>query len=167
MVSTVSSYTSTTRINPGQAAASKERTLLWTCFVLLVLIGPLLTAAYLLGRMSGPAAGRVSQDAGALEKGAPGKSEQERGKRVSAPASATPQSDLRGTYLQLGAGEHPEVLLERLVDSGFPATSVEIPERPGLYRVLVGPLADDHVADTRARLESAGLNGNRAIPKVF
>ena len=58
-------------------------------------------------------------------------------------------------------------LLERLRKDGFPAIDVEIPGRPGVRRVLVGPLADSKIAAMRAELERKGLQGNAAIPRIF
>ena len=58
-------------------------------------------------------------------------------------------------------------LVERLQQSGFNAVALEVPGRPGLYRVLVGPLQEESVAQTRTQLEHKGLPGNSALPRVF
>jgi hypothetical protein len=44
---------------------------------------------------------------------------------------------------------------------------VEIPEKPGVFRVLVGPLADGTLNKTKTDLTSSGFPGDKAIKKVY
>jgi cell division septation protein DedD len=66
-------------------------------------------------------------------------------------------------YLQLFAVAKPRELVERLRASGFDAFATEIPQRPGLYRVFLGPLPPDEVNTTRAALRSKGFPGESVI----
>ena len=117
----------------------------------------MLTLAYLYG-LRGAGSGQIVRA---------NASEQQSGSGRPAVAPANPDSSPHGTYLQLAAGPHPQSLLERLRKDGFPAIDVEIPGRPGVRRVLVGPLADSKIAAMRAELERKGLQGNAAIPRIF
>ena len=139
----------TTSLVRGQAgsATGTDRVILWACFTVVVLIGPLLTAAYMFGRMTVPLPQHNAE-------GAP-------------PRPENSEAPPHGTYLQLAASPHPQPLIERLRRNGFPALDMEVPGRPGVRRVLVGPLKDQQVAETRAQLESKGLQGNSAISRVF
>ncbi|HVO98999.1 MAG TPA: SPOR domain-containing protein [Bryobacteraceae bacterium] len=85
----------------------------------------------------------------------------------SAPVSASPQAGQ--TYLQLVATAKAEadVMVDVLHQKKFKAVAAEIPEKPGLYRVLVGPLADGTVSKTKADLTASGFPGDKAIKKVF
>jgi hypothetical protein len=92
------------------------------------------------------------------------------------PVKQAPTATARGaqpssgeTYLQLVATAKAEadVMLDVLRKKGFKATAVQIPERPELYRVFVGPIADTAVNKTRADLQGAGFPGDRAIKKTF
>lgn len=76
---------------------------------------------------------------------------------------------LSGTYLQLAAtSQHEaEVLADVLRKKSFKALAVEIPEKPGTFRVLVGPLADGTVNKTRSDLSGAGFPGDKAIRRAF
>jgi cytoskeletal protein RodZ len=88
-------------------------------------------------------------------------------KEKPAPASAQPTSGQ--TYLQLAATAKTEadVLVDVLHQKKFKALAVEIPEKPGVFRVLVGPLADGALNQTKSDLQSSGFPGNKAIKKVF
>ncbi len=72
-----------------------------------------------------------------------------------------------GVYLQLTAtSQHEaEVYLDVLKNKGFKAITQAVPEKPGLVRVMVGPLADNAVSKTRADLVAAGFPGDKAILK--
>jgi cell division septation protein DedD len=75
-----------------------------------------------------------------------------------------------GTYLQLSATTlkaEADTMVDVLRNKSFPALTAEIPERPGTYRVLVGPLADADVNKTRAALQDASFPGKDAIKKTF
>jgi len=73
------------------------------------------------------------------------------------------------TYLQLVATAKAEadVMLDVLHKKGFKAIAVRHPERPELYRVLVGPIPDNAVNKTKSDLQSAGFPGDKALKKTF
>jgi hypothetical protein len=73
------------------------------------------------------------------------------------------------TYLQLTAISRREadVYIDVLRKNGFKAFASEVPEKPGLFRILVGPLKDGEVNKTRADLQSKSFPGNIAIKKTF
>jgi hypothetical protein len=79
--------------------------------------------------------------------------------------SSEPQSGR--PYLQLSAIDHDkaELMVEMLRKKNFPAIAAEIPEKPGVFRVLVGPVSD--VAKTRADLQNASFPGKEALVKTF
>lgn len=74
-----------------------------------------------------------------------------------------------GTYLQLTATSEHEatVYVDVLRKKGFKAQSAEVPEKHGLFRVLVGPVADSNVNKTKADLQTAGFPGDQAIRRTF
>jgi cell division septation protein DedD len=73
------------------------------------------------------------------------------------------------TYLQLTATSKREadLYVELLRKKGFEAFAAEIPEKPSMFRVLVGPLGDGSINKVRADLEQASFPGNKAIKKTF
>jgi cell division septation protein DedD len=79
--------------------------------------------------------------------------------------SGTPATG--GTYLQLSAtNQHEaEVYVDVLKKKGFKAITSAVPDRPGLVRVWVGPIADNGIAKMRADLNAAGFPGDKAIVK--
>jgi outer membrane biosynthesis protein TonB len=83
-----------------------------------------------------------------------------------APASNEPAS---GTYLQLAATSEREANLEaeKLRVKGFKTVVAEIPDKRGTFRVLVGPLSDGSVNQTKADLQSSGFPGDRAIKRTY
>jgi hypothetical protein len=169
----VHSQLQTARVGPGRdesVLARQNRILLLACVIVLVLLGPLLTAGYLLGRMtavsvSAAQAPVTSQESAAPKQSAPPR-QRSRQPKSSADAISN-QSPPHGVYLQLAAVPEHEVLMERLSKNGFHAVALEIPAKPGLYRVLVGPLEKSELAQIRTELENQGLPGNSAIPRVF
>ncbi len=84
-----------------------------------------------------------------------------------APASAAPATGQ--TYLQLVATAKAEadVMVDVLHQKKFKAIAVQIPEKPELYRVLVGPLADGTLNKVKSDLQSSGFPGDKAIKKVY
>jgi sporulation related protein len=82
------------------------------------------------------------------------------------PASGEPSS---GTYLQLAATTEHEANLEVEVlrKKGFKAIAAEVPEKKGLFRVLVGPLAEGSLNKTKNDLHAAGFPGDKAIKRSF
>ncbi|HTB10649.1 MAG TPA: SPOR domain-containing protein [Bryobacteraceae bacterium] len=97
------------------------------------------------------------------KKESPAKKEKEK----PAPVSAPPASGQ--TYLQLVATAKAEadVMVDVLHQKQFKAIAVEIPEKPGLFRVLVGPLADGTLNKVKSDLTSSGFPGDKAIKKVY
>lgn len=73
------------------------------------------------------------------------------------------------SYLQLAATSEHEagVLVDVLRKKGFKSLLAEIEEKPGTYRVLVGPVEDGTANRTRADLQDAGFPGNAAIRRTF
>jgi cell division septation protein DedD len=84
-----------------------------------------------------------------------------------APVSAPPSSGQ--TYLQIAATQKAEadVMVDVLHQKQFKAIAVEAPEKPGLYRVLVGPLPDGNLNKMKSDLTSAGFPGDKAFKKVY
>jgi hypothetical protein len=74
-----------------------------------------------------------------------------------------------GSYLQLAATTPHEAaaVVEVLRKKDFKAISAEVPEKPGLFRVLVGPIPDGALNKTRAELTAAGFPGDKAIRRNF
>jgi hypothetical protein len=74
-----------------------------------------------------------------------------------------------GTYLQLAATSQREADIEvdALRSKGFRAMSAEIPEKPGTFRVLVGPVPDSNVNKTKTDLQNAGFPGDKAIRRTL
>jgi hypothetical protein len=85
------------------------------------------------------------------------------------PASTSGGQPAPGVYLQLSATQkaEAEIMIDVLRKKNFPALLAEIPEKPGTFRVLVGPLADADVNKTRADLEAASLPGKDAIKRTY
>ncbi len=82
-------------------------------------------------------------------------------------SSGEPQSGK--TYLQLTATgvDKAEIMVEQLRKKNFPAIAAEIPEKPGVFRVLVGPIAQADINKLRADLQRADFPGNIALAKTF
>jgi cell division septation protein DedD len=72
-------------------------------------------------------------------------------------------------YLQLVATAKGQAddMVAVLRKNGFRALSYEVPEKPGLFRVLVGPIKDGEMNKYRADLQGKGFQGREAIPKKF
>ncbi len=88
------------------------------------------------------------------------------------PRPAVAQSSqpvLGGTYLQLAAtSKHDaDAYVEVLRKNNFPALDAEIPEKPGLFRVLVGPMAPGDADRMKAGLQGKGIRAEAAIRKTF
>ncbi len=73
------------------------------------------------------------------------------------------------SYLQLAATTKREadVMIDVLRQKGFKALASEIEEKPGTFRVLVGPVAEGGRNALRADLQKSGFPGNAAIPRTF
>ncbi len=85
------------------------------------------------------------------------------------PAPPSDQPATGQTYLQLSAtGKHEaDLMVDVLRKNGFKAFAAEVPEKPGLLRVLVGPLKEGDINKTRAELQNKSFPGNSAIKKTF
>ena len=87
------------------------------------------------------------------------------------PASPVPDQPAPGEmYLQLTAVAKAEAQLfvDVLAKKGFHAIYAVVPEKPQVYRVLVGPIKDaGAVNQTRSDLEKAGFQGLKAIVRKF
>jgi len=73
------------------------------------------------------------------------------------------------TYLQLAATSQREgdIMVDVLQKKGFKARAAEIPEKPGTFRILVGPLDSGDMNKMRSDLQAAGFPGNAAIKRTF
>ena len=58
-------------------------------------------------------------------------------------------------------------MVELLRKKNFPAIAAEIPEKPGVFRVLVGPIAEADVNKTRTDLQNASFPGKEAVKRTF
>ena len=74
-----------------------------------------------------------------------------------------------GIYLQLAATSkrEAEVMVDVLGQKSFRAIAAGIPEKPDIFRVLVGPLQDGSVNKTRSDLQASGFPGTAAIRKNY
>jgi cell division septation protein DedD len=89
--------------------------------------------------------------------------------KTSARVSTSDQPESGKTYLQLSAIDHDkaEIMVELLRKKNFSAIAAEIPEKPGVFRVLVGPIPDADVNKTRADLQNASFPGKEAVKRTF
>jgi cell division septation protein DedD len=73
------------------------------------------------------------------------------------------------TYLQLAATSQHEadIMVDVLRKKKFRAMAAEIDEKPGTFRVLVGPITDATANKMRADLQGEGFPGNAAIRRTF
>jgi cell division septation protein DedD len=87
--------------------------------------------------------------------------------KASARAATSGEPQSGKMYLQISAVDRDkaEIYVERLRKLNFSAIMAEIPEKPGVFRVLVGPVSD--VAKTRADLQNASFPGKEALVKTF
>jgi len=172
-----------------------NRQLLSVFFIVVVLLGVFFTMGYIVGRNSGPApatdVASTRKEAKPLVIDPPQPKPEEKKTESSEPVietRATPTKaalpepkkpepaakreapvDLpaSGVYLQLTAtSQHEaEVYVDVLKKKGFKAITATVPDKPGLIRVMVGPLAENAVAKTRADLVTAGFPGDKAIKR--
>ena len=93
----------------------------------------------------------------------------EKAKAAPPPTPSNNQVVHGATYLQLSAtNKHDaDAMVEVLRKNSFPAIDVEIPEKPGLYRVLVGPVPAGEYNKMKADLQAKSFEGNRAFKQVF
>jgi hypothetical protein len=79
--------------------------------------------------------------------------------------TASPQLPDKFIYLQLSATrrQDADLMIEHLRRKNFEAVVFELKSRPGIYRVLVGPVKGNGVLQLRANLERAGFHGKAAL----
>ena len=72
------------------------------------------------------------------------------------------------SYLQLAATNRDQAdgMVDVLRMHGFTALDYEAPEKPGIFRVLVGPIKEGE-GKLRADLTGKGFQGREAIRKTF
>jgi hypothetical protein len=90
--------------------------------------------------------------------------------KAAPPAKNVPIEDSpSGVFLQIAAvgWEDAELEVEVLRKKNFKAILMEVPEKPGTFRVLVGPVGDGGVNKAREELQDAGFPGKIAIVKKF
>ena len=89
--------------------------------------------------------------------------------KTSARATTSDQPESGRTYLQLSAIERDkaEIMVELLRKKKFSAIAAEIPEKPGVFRVLVGPISDADINKTRTDLQNASFPGKEAVKRTF
>jgi cell division septation protein DedD len=97
----------------------------------------------------------------------PAKPEREKSAPVKAAGGIRPAAGQ--TYLQLAATNQHEadIMVDVLRKKSFRAMAAEIDEKPGTFRVLVGPITDTTANKTRADLQGAGFPGNAAIRRTY
>ena len=93
------------------------------------------------------------------------KAEREGATKLSPVSGSAPS----GTYLQLAAGPKAEVdiMVDVLRQKKFAVITAEIPGKLGLFRVLVGPLAETEINKTKTDLQSAGFQGDKSFTRSF
>jgi cell division septation protein DedD len=89
--------------------------------------------------------------------------------KASARVATSDQPESGRTYLQLSAVDHDkaEIMIELLRKKSFSAIATEIPEKPGVFRVLVGPMSEADVTKVRADLQNASFPGKEAVKRTF
>jgi len=159
--------------NPAQPM-EENRVLLGALFVAVTLLGP----AFTLGYFSGYRLGRAGDLRGVARAAAPAEivprqtplavtRQQPPERPIPTPPAGQPAT--AQIYLQLAASAkgHAAVAIGALQSNGFLAVVREVPDRPELYRVLIGPLRENELEKTRADLESKGFAGGTAIKRTF
>lgn len=111
------------------------------------------------------------------EKPKPAEKEKEKAKEKEKkkPAAETPApvvggAPAKGTqYLQVQAlpTEQANIVLEVFRKKGFSATTESVPNKPGLTRILVGPIEPGTANDVKDKLDQAGFKGKQAILKKY
>jgi hypothetical protein len=152
--------------------AGANRLLLAVSVIALVLLGPSFILGYVWGYRSGRASGPQSASGPAVAASP----------KVAPTTATVPQKSARTeaqkpaghtapgqVYLQLvaTAASQSAAIVEALRSSGFPAVALEVPKRPDLRRVLIGPLQEGELDRARADLRSKGFPGDSAIKRTF
>ena len=89
--------------------------------------------------------------------------------KASSRASTAGEPQSGKTYLQISAVDRDkaEIYVERLRKQNFSAIMAEIPEKPGVFRVLVGPVPEADLNKIRADLQNASFPGKEAVKRTF
>ena len=155
-----------------------NRVLVGVSFLAVALLGPAFTLGYMSGyraiRPAGPQAepgaaqGAPSQPVQAVEtaqqkSAGPGRNQKP------VPADRSDQPGAGQVFLQLAATtkDPSAAMIGVLRNHGFAAIASEVPEKPGIYRVLIGPLHENELDKTRANLQDKGFPGKSAIKRTF
>jgi outer membrane biosynthesis protein TonB len=95
------------------------------------------------------------------------KSKKERAAAAAEAASAQPGAG--ETYLQLAATgkREADIMVDLLRQKKFKAMAAGVPEKPDLYRVLVGPVPEGSTNKMKTDLQRAGFPGDKAIRRTF
>jgi outer membrane biosynthesis protein TonB len=104
------------------------------------------------------------------EKEKPKEKEKEKKKPAPEAAAAAGGSPARGTqYLQVQAlpSEQAAIVLDVLRKKGFGAATETVPNKPGLTRILVGPIDPGTANEMRDKLDQAGFKGKQSILRKF
>ncbi len=92
---------------------------------------------------------------------------------VAKPESASPTPDVPtpgASYLQVAAvfKTEAELFVDVLAKKGFRAVYTPVPDKPAIFRVLVGPFQDTGaIAQARADLNKAGFKGFEALLRKY
>lgn len=93
--------------------------------------------------------------------------EKEKKQQAESAAAAPSSSIQRGShYLQVQAlpADQAALVVEVMRKKGFAATTEVVPNKPGLTRILVGPVSPGASAtDMKQKLDAAGFKGKQAI----
>jgi hypothetical protein len=164
-----------------------NRLLLGVSVIALALLGPSFILGYVWGNRSARVGGPQSASGPALvasPQGAPpaagtvpqrsARPEQQKragwGRTKEAASAARADHTAVGqVYLQLvaTAASQSADIVDALRNSGFPAVALEVPKRPDLRRVLIGPIHEGELDKTRTDLRSRGFPGDSAIKRTF
>ncbi len=63
--------------------------------------------------------------------------------------------------------DEADALVDVLRKNSFQALDYEMPEKPGTFRVLVGPVKDGDSNKLRTELQGKGFQGREAFPRKF
>jgi cell division septation protein DedD len=139
----------------------ENRRLLILIFVSVVLLGPSFTLGYISGHSSAAVSPRPpAPQPPAIFAQPPS----------TPPVVAQPVKPMPGqVYLQVIAAPEVEstAMIQSLRKNGFPAITTKVPEKPELYRVLVGPLPEKGLDETRTGLQLKGFPADSAIKRTF
>src|SRR6266403_1242043 len=119
-----------------------NRLLLGVAFSALVLLGPAFTLGYVSGYRSGRANPEITAPPQTVPQPATVKDLRKPGARVKKTTARADQPAERQVYLQLAATAEDDsaLMLDVLRNKGFSAMAVEVPQKSGMRRVLIGPL---------------------------